>query len=82
MMTRPTKPIRSESGVMGMGYGFAVDENPTPPFNPLTMAQTPSEFSSNVAMETSSGCNYITFSPLLAGVANWSPVSPTCAPAP
>lgn len=82
MMTRPNNPAVSANGVMGMGYGFAVDENPTPPFNPLTMAQTPSEYSSNVAMDVSTGCNYITFSPLVAGVPNWSPVSPACAPAP
>ena len=81
MMTRPNNPTTTASGVMGMGYGFAADENPTPPFDLSTMSQTPSEYSGNVAMETSTGCNFITIMPMVSGVSNSSPVHPTCAPA-
>lgn len=81
MMTRPNNPTTTASGVMGMGYGFASDENPTPPFDLSTMSQTPSEYSSNVAMEPSSNCNFITIMPMVPGGSNASPVDPACAPA-
>jgi hypothetical protein len=79
MMTRPNNPTTTASGVMGMGYGFASDENPTPPFDISTMSQTPSEYSGNVAMETSSNCNFITIMPMVPGGPNASPVHPSCA---
>lgn len=81
MMTRPNNPTTTASGVMGMGYGFASDENPTPPFDISVMSQTPSEYSSNVAMEASSKCNFITIMPMVLGKANPSPVDPSCASA-
>lgn len=81
MMTQPNNPTTTASGVMGMGYGFASDENPTPPFDLSTMSQTPSEYSSNVAMEPSTNCNFITIMPMVLGVPNASPVDPACAPA-
>lgn len=82
MMTRPNNPTTTASGIMGMGYGFAADENPTPPFNLATMSQTPSEYSSNVAMVDSKGCNYITIMPVVPGKSNPTPVEKTCAPPP
>lgn len=84
MMTQPTGAIKSASGkTMGMAYGFAYDENPTPNFRNkqgnIVAAQTPAEYSSNVAMTPSTGCNYITIMPWTAGVQNPSPVTnPDC----
>lgn len=86
MMTQPNNPTTTASGVMGMGYGFASDENPTPPYDLATMSQTPSEYSSNVAMEPSPApsivCNFITFMPMVPGKPNASPVPQACAPGP
>lgn len=76
MMTRPTNPTTTASGIMGMGYGFAADENPTPPLS--TVSQTPSEYSSNVAMAVSTGCNFITIMPMLPGKPNATPVVAAC----
>jgi hypothetical protein len=76
MMTRPTNPTTTQSGVMGMGYGFASDENPTPPN--ATYSQTPSKYDSNVSMQPSSGCNYITIMPWMGTQPNTSPVSQAC----
>jgi len=77
MMTRPVLPTTSQSGLMGMGYGFAADENPTPPN--ATYSQTPSKYDSNVSMATTSGCNYITIMPWTRGTANLTPVTnPSC----
>lgn len=78
MMTRPNNPTTTASGVMGMGYGFAADENPTPPFDISTMSQTPSEYSGNVAMEPSSNCNFITIMPMRPGKPNTTPVIAAC----
>lgn len=80
MMTRPNNPTTTATGIMGMGYGFASDENPTPPFDIATMSQTPSEYSGNVAMEASTGCNFITIMPMAPGKpkSNLSPVAPGC----
>lgn len=77
MMTRPVSPTTSQSGVMGMGYGFAADENPTPPN--ATYSQTPSKYDSNVTLATTTGCNYITIMPWGRGKANLTPVTnPNC----
>lgn len=72
MMTRPTNPTTTQSGVMGMGYGFAADENPTPPN--ASWSQTPSKYDSNVSLQPSTGCNFITIMPFSGSKANLSPV--------
>lgn len=84
-MTQPYNPIATASGVMGMGYGFASDENPTPNYYPPNsktpqVAQTPSEYNQNVLMTPTGqtptvGCNYITIMPWTGGAANPSPVT-------
>jgi hypothetical protein len=76
MMTQPTLATKSQSGTMGMGYGFASDENPTPPNS--TYSQTPSKYDGNVSMQPSSGCNYITIMPWSGNSPNNSPVNPSC----
>lgn len=73
MMTRPTEAIATGSGVMSMGYGFASDENPTPPNN--RWAQTPSKYDNVVSFAASTGCNFITIMPAGGTRPNPSPVT-------
>ncbi len=76
MMARPTQPTRTQSGVMGMGYGFAADENPTPPN--ASWSQTPSKYDGNVSLQPGTGCNYITIMPWFGTSPNPSPVTASC----
>ena len=79
MMTQPVNAIKSAGGVlMGMGYGFAADENPTPPNPSGTDAQTPSKYDGNVSLYPPDGCNYISIMPWGAGTSNATPVKPIC----
>lgn len=80
IMTQPTQAIKSAGGkTMGAGYAFAFDENPTPNYRNkagvIVAALTPSEYSGNVSMTPSTGCNYITVMPWASGTKNPTPVT-------
>lgn len=88
IMAQPTGPTTTMSGsVMGMAYGFAFDEDPTPS-NPVPQfpasSKTPSEFNGTVSpvlpanLSPGGGCNYIVIMPWTGPKSNVSPVDPAC----
>ncbi len=64
MMSQPSIIAIGGSGAMGMGYGFASDEDPTPPNGTGAQnPQTPSKYDGNVDAKLHPTCNYITIMP-------------------
>jgi hypothetical protein len=76
MFVRPPSAVKSATStpgtgrVMGMAYGFAVDENPTPPVNPASpQPEAPSKMDSTVVYN-GAGPYTITFGPWVTSAAN------------
>ena len=80
MMSQPSIIAIGGSGAMSMGYGFASDENPTPPNGTGAQnPQTPSKYDGNVDAKPHPTCNYITIMPWAGGSHSSPNLSPVLA---